>query len=254
MRGIGDRTDIPNWPEWFTGPDSSTLLSELYNEADQNVGDFGEWSRLSSNPGGENTIIMFKSCFLPNSDLFGSPNGTHRLPHTMTGSIPSPTPRAVYNNLLSYFQEHQEKLFIVITAPPQLLNDYNSDYQTPQQRAANARAFNTWLVSDWLDDYPYSNVGVFDYFNVLTAEGNITLFCFCNRLAPFKQVLPPSIAANYNINMMAALKDSRVITLPPYHGSRHPARLGHPERHGHRKRRPTQYHGVGKRQAYVHTD
>jgi hypothetical protein len=48
---IGSRTDIPNWPEWFTGPDSSTYLNELYNESDQNIGTpsdwwyFGDWSR-----------------------------------------------------------------------------------------------------------------------------------------------------------------------------------------------------------------
>ncbi len=34
---IGDRTDIPNWPEWFTGLNSSTYLSALYNEFEKVV-------------------------------------------------------------------------------------------------------------------------------------------------------------------------------------------------------------------------
>ena len=29
---IGDSTDIPNWPEWFTGPNSATILTALFNE------------------------------------------------------------------------------------------------------------------------------------------------------------------------------------------------------------------------------
>jgi hypothetical protein len=34
----------------------------------------------------------------------------------------------------------------------------------------NARAFNQWLVNDWLreNEYPYQNVAVFDFYNVLT--------------------------------------------------------------------------------------
>lgn len=166
---IGDSTDIPNWPDWFTGANSSTILSALYAESDQNVGDFGSWSRLATDPGGENEIIMFKSCF-PNSDLFGNPNDT-------AGSTPNDqytvsNAKAVYNNLLTYFQTRTDKLFIVITAPPQNENAYAADYQTAAERAANARAFNNWLVNDWLASYPYSNVAVFDYYNVLTASDN----------------------------------------------------------------------------------
>jgi len=166
---IGDRTDIPNWPEWFTGPNSATILAALYAENNQNIDGFGDWPRLATDPGGENKVIMFKSCF-PNSDLFGEPTDP-----------PAPEPndqytvsnaKAVYNNLLTYFQTRQDKLFVVITAPPQNRNNYAEDYQTPEHRAANARAFNNWLVNEWLSGYPYKNVCVFDYFNVLTAQDN----------------------------------------------------------------------------------
>ena len=166
---IGDRTDIPNWPEWFGGPDSSAILSDLYNETGQNIGDFGDWSRPATGVDGENTIVMFKSCF-PNSDLFGNPTdppGT-----TADDQYTVSNAKTVYNSILTYFETHQDKLFFVITAPPQLESDYSADYQSAAQRAANARALNDWLVNDWLDHYAHNNVAVFDYFNVLTAAGN----------------------------------------------------------------------------------
>ena len=43
--------------------------------------------------------------------------------------------------------------------------------ETDAAHAANARAFNNWLVNDWLAAYPYSNVAVFDFYNVLTSNG-----------------------------------------------------------------------------------
>ncbi len=160
--GIGDRTDIPNWPEWFTGETSATILEALYTESEQNFGDFGAWSRLKTDPGGENQVIVFKSCF-PNSDLSGTPKdapGTE-LNYDLTVS----NAKAVYNNLLTYFATKQDKLFVVITAPPLMRSETNA------VRAANARAFNNWLVNDWLADYPHANVAVFDFFNVLTSSG-----------------------------------------------------------------------------------
>jgi hypothetical protein len=163
---IGDRTDIINWPEWFTGPQRDTYLDALYNENGQNFGGFGSWTRLANDPGGENTIVMFKSCF-PNSDLYGKP-GDPALDapndqHTVANA------KAVYNDILSYFATRQDKLFITITAPPLM------ESETTPDRAANARAFNNWLVdreNGWLRDYAYANVAVFDYYNVLTAADN----------------------------------------------------------------------------------
>jgi len=161
---IGDRTDIVYWPEWFIGPQRDTYLDALYNETAQNVGDFGAWSRLASAPGGENTIIMFKSCF-PNSDLYGNPNDP---PGTELNDWEYSVghAKAIYNALLGYFETRQDKLFIVITAPPLMADE------TEAARADNARAFNTWLVTEWLRDYAYANVAVFDYYNVLTAPDN----------------------------------------------------------------------------------
>ena len=166
---IGDTTDIPDWPNWFTGANSANILNALYGESNQNVGDYGSWSRLTTDPGGENKIIMFKSCF-PNSDLFGDPDDPPA--SEISGQHTVSNAKAVYNNLLTYFRTRQDKLFIVIAAPPQNRNGYSSDYQTPDHRAANARAFNNWLINDWLKGYAYNNVAVFDYYNVLTGADN----------------------------------------------------------------------------------
>ncbi len=148
---IGDRTDIPNWPEWFASPNTPTYMDALFNESGQN----SSYTRILSDPGGENEIIMFKSCF-PNSALEGNPNdpaGTYE-ELTVSGA------KYVYNTILQYFATRPDKLFVVITAPP--LSD--STY------AENARAFNNWLLNDWLNEnnYTLNNVAVFDFYNVLT--------------------------------------------------------------------------------------
>jgi hypothetical protein len=72
--------------------------------------------------------------------------------------------KRIYLDLLDYFSAHREKLFVVITAPPLLSSD------TSPEQAVNARAFNSWLAEDWLAAYPYQNVAVFDFYNVLTSN------------------------------------------------------------------------------------
>jgi hypothetical protein len=149
--GIGDRTDIPDWLEWFSSPDTGTYFDALLQESGQH----SDYSRLLPDPGGENQIILFKSCF-PNSDLEGSPED----PPSADGWLTVGHAKYVYNDILNFFEEHPERLFVIITAPP--LSDPGN--------AANARAFNQWLVNDWLEEnsYPYQNVAVFDFYNILT--------------------------------------------------------------------------------------
>lgn len=151
---IGDRTDIPDWPDWFSGASAPTYLAALFTESGQHT----NYSRLATDPGGENTVVMFKSCY-PNSMLQGQPD-----------DAPSATPgytvghaKYVYGELLDGFRAHPGKLFVVVTAPPVADATY----------AANARAFNEWLVNDWLRDagYDVGNVAVYDFYNVLTSNG-----------------------------------------------------------------------------------
>ena len=167
--GIGDRTDIINWPEWFTGDNHETIMNAVYTENGQNFGDFDKWSRLRKDPGGENLIIIFKSCF-PNSDLWGSPDDSPA--NVFSDQWTVSNTKAIYNNLLTYVASRQDKLFIVITAPPLGEGDYAAGDQTAAQRSANARAVNEWLVNEWLADYLYKNVAVFDYYNVLTSNAS----------------------------------------------------------------------------------
>lgn len=152
---IGDRTDIPNWLEWFRGPNSATYLQAAYTESSQN----SEYTRRLADPGGENQVILFKSCF-PNSNLAGNPND----PPSEGLDLTVGNAKYVYNELLKYFATRPDKLFVVITAPPMINPD----------QPGNARAFNTWLVKNWLaeNNYSLNNVVVFDHYNILTHPDN----------------------------------------------------------------------------------
>ena len=162
--GIGNRTDIGNWWQWFRGPSSAIYTSALYKESGQHC----SYPRLAEKPGGPNRVIVFMSGFR-NSALKGDP--TVAVPtidrdplqgqscdseyHTVANA------KGIYIDLLRYFAAHQEKLFIVVTAPP--LGD--------ETYALNARVFNDWLTTSWLRNYHYKNVFVFDFYNVLTSNG-----------------------------------------------------------------------------------
>jgi hypothetical protein len=148
---IGDRTDIPNWTEWFASESTPIYMDALLNE----TGQHSSYTRTLSDPGGENEIILFKSCF-PNSALEGSPNDSP----DPDGWLSVGHAKYVYNEILGYFATRPDKLFVLITAPP--LSD--STY------AENARTFNQWLLNDWLNEnnYELNNVFVFDFYNVLT--------------------------------------------------------------------------------------
>jgi hypothetical protein len=161
---IGSSTDLGNWYDWFRGPNSATYLAALYSESGQH----SSYSRLASDPGGVNTIVMFKSCF-PNSAIRGNPGDpvpaitSNPMKSQSAGSDTYTVANAkgIYIDLLNYFKTKQDTLFIVITAPPLIDGTYSK----------NARVFNQWLVNDWLKDYPYKNIYVFDFYNVLTTNG-----------------------------------------------------------------------------------
>jgi hypothetical protein len=163
---IGDYTDIGNWWNWFLGPSSGAIMRAVYSESAQN----SSYSRLGQDPGGENQVVVFKSCF-PNSHIEGGPEdppttGRNPLEGAGLDGLTVANAKGLYIGLLEYFGGHTDKLFVVVTAPPLLASE------TSPEAAANARALNTWLVNDWLADYPHSNVAVFDFYNVLTSEGN----------------------------------------------------------------------------------
>jgi hypothetical protein len=167
---IGDSTDIGHWWNWFRGASSATYLAALYAESEQHA----SYSRLANDPGSENEIVMFKSCF-PNSHISGNPSdppttGENPLRGQDAGSeyMTVANVKGIYNDILAYFATRQDKLFVLIVSPPLVANS------TDAAHAANARAVANWLVNDWLTGYPYNNVAVFDFYNVLTSNGGNT--------------------------------------------------------------------------------
>lgn len=136
---LGDRTDTVDWPDWFT----DIKMPYVYD----NDAHF-DYTNTISDPGGENDIIMFKSCY-PNSEVGASIDDEKQL----------------YLDLLNYFEQHQDKMFVLIVPPPEII--INSDLLT--------RELANWLVdyeNGWLGSYEYFNVHVFDYYNVLTDPNN----------------------------------------------------------------------------------
>ncbi len=134
---IGDRTDIPDWEEWFVGPETGPIMQALFAESGQN----SPYTREIEDPGGENVVVLFKSCF-PNSNLEGSPADppAHQGGYSVGGA------KYVYNRILEYFATRPDRLFVVITAPPVSDAIYGE----------NARALNNWLVEDWLTENEYT--------------------------------------------------------------------------------------------------
>jgi hypothetical protein len=160
---IGDKTDIGHWWTWFRGPSSATYLDALYRESDKH----SSYSRLATDPGGDNEIVMFKSCY-PNSQL-RTPNSPipdvadNPLKGAWVGGADFTVANAkgIYRDLLPYFGAHTDKLFVAVVAPPVTSPD------TP-----GGRALANWLVDHWLQDSGYTagNVLVFDFYNVLSSK------------------------------------------------------------------------------------
>jgi hypothetical protein len=166
---IGDCTYTGQWWTWFRGSNSEKNLKAACNEAGMN----SLYSRPLKAPEGENEIILFKSCY-PNSYLKGSPDDL--VPPITENKLRNEefssqyhtvgNAKGIYIDLLEYFKTRNDKLFVVITAPP----------VSETELAENARYFNNWLVNEWLKGYPYKNVAVYDFYNVLTSnDGSIDI-------------------------------------------------------------------------------
>ncbi|MFH1361659.1 MAG: hypothetical protein ABIH69_03295, partial [bacterium] len=170
---LGYNTDFGFWTTWFT----TTNMAYVYANNSNYY-----YTNTITNPGGENQIVMFKGCF-PNSNLYGNPTdaaatGATNLIQEQTTGDDADQPAAysvanckwVYNQILEYCRARPDKLFIAVTSPPRTAGHYVG------ANAANARAFNNWLVNDWLTGYSATggvhNVAVFDFYNVLTDPDN----------------------------------------------------------------------------------
>ena len=131
----GDHTDTSDWPSWF----NNVIMPYVYNSNYHSA-----YTNTITNPGGENEIIMFKSCF-PLSEVVDSIDDE----------------KVIYNSLLPYFAAHPNKLFVLITPPGE---ETVSSYQL-------TRNLCNWLTdtnNGWLKDYTAKNVFAFDFYGVLS--------------------------------------------------------------------------------------
>ncbi len=160
---LGEDTDIQHWRHKFTETMPELLRTDhqdqLYDDETTN------------------DIIAFKSCypnnrFVDTGDPPGDPDSTER---TIANA------KAAYRALLPEFQKQPGTLFIAFTAPPRaepIPRGWKARIKAwlkgKGKDADWAREFNTWLVdrkNGWLAGYPETNVAVFDYYDILTAEG-----------------------------------------------------------------------------------
>lgn len=137
---IGSSTDTTDWPNWF----NDTVMPSVY--ANDSHYDYTNEASIT-NPG-DVDIVMFKSCY-PCSEVGDSISDE----------------QAIYNDLLDYFADHTDKMFILVIPPPEITID----------SASLTRELSRWLVdreSGWLSGYADDNVYAFNYYNILTDPNN----------------------------------------------------------------------------------
>jgi len=172
---IGEDTDLFDWLPKFRAHMDSILRCE---HQDSVLPD-----------GRTNRVVMFKSCF-PNSAFRdqGAPPGDAAGPELTVYNA-----KATYNALLQELRKQPDVLFVCVTAPPlapgkktqplwrQMARKIKATITGTQFDLAGsgrlAREFNNWLtdVNGWLRDYPLHNVVVFDYYDILTDNGESNL-------------------------------------------------------------------------------
>lgn len=168
---VGDRTDIGQMYDWFSGPDSGEIMSSVYaeNKETDRFGDHTNDKGLAKLVAGqENEIVVFKSCY-PNTLIKGKPddkaNAASNPPRNYSADSELHTianAKRTFNDALKYFKSRPDKFFVIVTPPPRL--------ELPEEGRV-ARGFANWLYNDWLkeNNYNLKNVMVFDLYNVLTS-------------------------------------------------------------------------------------
>jgi hypothetical protein len=171
---IGHQTDIHHWPTKFREQMDRILTCHIQDE--------------SLPTGRTNSVVMFKSCypnnaFISEGDEPGQPESPER---TLANA------RAAYRDVLGTLSKHPHVLFVCVTAPPlapcvrpgplwkavgRRMLGRTSPEQDLLDSARLARGFNNWLAAanGWLSGYRYENVVVFDYFGVLSGDGQSDL-------------------------------------------------------------------------------
>jgi len=148
---IGEDTDMNHWVVKF---------EERMND----VFAFSSHGNQYRADGKTNDVVMFKSCF-PNSGIVGEgelPGDPTSPERTMANY------KATFERLKPQMAQYPNKLFIYLTAPPQV-----PEVTTPD-KAQRAREFNDWLLKEFQPQYASEtgndNFYVFDLFGVLAND------------------------------------------------------------------------------------
>jgi hypothetical protein len=130
-----------NVPDDNTDPDGfAAIFSQPYHDPPDNA-----FSHLM-----QYDVILFKSCF-PTSNIADD------------GQLMDY--QNYYLSIRDTIDQYPQKLFVVVTPPPQVPNNSNPD------EGRRARAFASWLTSsEFLEGHP--NLVTFDFFNLLAGEDN----------------------------------------------------------------------------------
>lgn len=182
---VSNNTDIGHWWLWFA---DTTIqgngvarrnnvmegIKGVY-ETINKTNAHGTYTTNMADPGGENDIIMIKSCY-PSANIYTDNSTTFLQMRGQAGNYSVggqnvntvSNVKALYNSLLEYYRTRTDKMFIISFTPPLLAAS------TTQERADNTRIVANWLVDEWLQDagWENKNVYVFDQFNVLTHINN----------------------------------------------------------------------------------
>jgi hypothetical protein len=161
---VGEDTDICHWHRKF-----ATQMDRILRTQRQDA---------LLPEGQTNRIVCFKSCY-PNNWFAargtepGDPDDCER---TVANA------KAAYRALLPLLAGQPDVLFVTFTAPPMIAYEpvglkatIKSWFRDTGRGGELAREFNTWLVDreeGWLAGSELSNVVVFDYWDILTGEGD----------------------------------------------------------------------------------
>ncbi|HUT26151.1 MAG TPA: DUF4214 domain-containing protein [Sumerlaeia bacterium] len=171
-----DSGDSTNYVNDVGGEDLIHCCAQDISYAEQGTDEF----TAAGVSGQTNPVIMFKSCF-PNSAI-AAPDTSGGLPENPTlaqartwitgagystwregGGAAGPINfiQAEYLALLDVFGEarYRDILFVAWVAPPET-----------DSTSAHARALSDWFENQWLADYAYDNVLLFNYWNIHTGE------------------------------------------------------------------------------------
>lgn len=173
---IGEKTDLFDW------------LPKFRNEMPRILGTAHQ-DRLMA--GGQNQVVLFKSCFPNNAFKTDRPGAGNPAGPALTLSNAKATLNAVRGELARY----PDVLFVYLTAPPlrareatepwwkcaakRILGRPTNDVEQVRA-AADARTFNDWVTSSegWLKDYRNRNIVAFDYYDALTGGRNSNFLRF----------------------------------------------------------------------------